>query len=211
MCSKLSISQRLLCGVCSIPLVLGTCSLVLGIWLSYVVIHNGRIDSEQQIYFEKLIPWSEGGNEGTSNSGVIRLDNESPFSHTPLDNLSFYLLSLSCIMILGGSGRIITTTFFCIHLMHNRVTGQLFWAWLVLSTLAVTMEVLVAYDILHTLSHNDVAPPYQRDFFLTNDATGFYRFCHALRCFIWIDLAISGVCMVLVCTLYRVYMRQRSA
>lgn len=90
----------------------------------------------------------------------------------------------------------------------QRLTSQLFWAWLVLSILAVTIEVLVTYDILHTLSHNDVAPPYQRDFFFTNDTQNFYWLCHTLRIFIWFDIGLGGLAQCAVCAIYRVHAHQ---
>lgn len=210
----------------------------LGVWLCVVVIHNSKLKPEDQIYFEKVSTWrdsDEGGSIGPDGGAgnILHLYNESPFTHTPVDNLCFYLLTLSFVTILGGCGRIITTSFFCVHFCNKvtyvmedqplfnvigklcvnylnvffilqRLTNQLFWSWLVLSTLVVTIEFLVTFDILLTLSHNDVAPPYERDFFFGNDNhTEFYWLCHIFRYFIWIDLCLSGLAQSAVCWVYR--------
>lgn len=108
---------------------MGACSVLLGVWLCVVVIHNSNLKPENQIYFEK-VSIDEGGSIGHDGGGAggnfIHLQNESPFTHTPVDNLCFYLLTLSFVTILGGCGRIITTTFFCVHFCKKVIFFTLF-------------------------------------------------------------------------------------
>lgn len=175
----------------------------LGVCLTVIIILNSNLPLDDQIRFEKL-------------HIVDQLDpnafyNEPSFAFTHLENLKLYLFSMSIIATLGGVGRGIATLCFLHYIYKVKITGftesshfikntfKIFqkklsyvmaWAWVILSMLAVVSLAVITVDTLYTLSHNDVSPPYSRDFYFENDHFGFYTFCHVFKYFIMVDFVL---------------------